>query len=120
MSQEKREAAVEIGNEIGGRRTYSGTLKWWRGKQNDLDWRVQLKTDDNTLDVQVRPRNVPPGDGPTFDISATDFPTFTGDKEIEYESASQFVSDVTDAAKDKLEEQVLREAIRRKLSSLLL
>lgn len=119
MSQEKREAAVEIGNEIGGRRTYSGVMKWWRGKHSDLDWRVQLKTDDDTLNVQVRPRNVPPGDGATFNISATNFPTFTGDEEIEYESANQFVSDVAEAAKNKLEEQVLRKTIRREISHLL-
>jgi len=114
----KTTAAASIGRAIGGRRTYSGTMKWWRAHNHkDLEWRVQLKTDDGHLSLMVKPAEAGlSGDKIEFDASDS-FPTFKSEAgDIEYENAEQFVGAVADLAK----EQELREIVRREISSLLL
>ena len=49
-----------------------------------------------------------------------DFPVFeTGEETVKYENGDQFLSDASAIAKSKIEEQTLREAVRREISSLL-
>lgn len=115
---EVSEAAASIGKVIGGRRTYSGTRKWWRaGNHEGLQWRVSLNTEDDALSVMVKPSEADlRADKLTFTATGS-FPTFKSDdaEDVEYEDAEQFVSDVVDIA----QEQILRESIRREISSLL-
>jgi hypothetical protein len=113
---DKGSAASAIGKAIGGRRTYSGTRKWWRtGNHNDLEWRVSLTTDDGALEVMVKPSEVGEGEAVYFNASDS-FPTFESEAgDVEYESAEQFVSDVTEKAKDHIQEGKLREVIREEI-----
>ena len=119
MSDDKKvQAAASIGRAIGGRRTYSGTMKWWRAHNHKgLEWRVQLKTDDGHLSVMVKPSEADLR-ASKIELDASDsFPTFKSEAgDVEYENAEQFVDTVADLAK----EQELREIIRRQISSLLL
>jgi hypothetical protein len=110
---EKRSAASAIGSAIGGRRTYSGTKKWWRNKNHKgLEWRVSYTTDDEALEVMVKPSEVGEGEAVYFDASES-FPMFKSDLgNIEYEDADQFVNGVVQKMKNQ---QNLREVIREQI-----
>ena len=114
---DKEAVAAEIGNEIGGYRTYSGTRKWWRGKHGGLDWVVNLKTDDDLLWVLVSPRL--PSSDKQVTFKATNGSFEHEDGEVEYESASNFVEKATDIAKQSLEERILREKIQNQIKQII-
>lgn len=114
---DKEAVAAEIGNQIDGYRTYSGTRKWWRGKHEGLDWVVNLKTDDDLLWVRVSPRL--PSSNKQVTFKATNGSFEHEDGEVEYESASDFVEKAADIAKQSLEERILREVIRKNLFQIL-
>jgi len=118
----KSEAASDIGESLDDSyRTYSGTKKWWRGYHGGFEWKVSLHTSKNNLKVCARSRNKPMG-GSVIRFLEKDFPVFkieNGEETVTYKGGNQFLFDASKVAKSKIEEGVLREAIRRKISSLL-
>jgi len=118
----KFEAASDIGESLNDSyRTYSGTKKWWRGYHGGLEWKVSLHTSKNNLKVRAGSRNKPMG-GPSVRFFAKNFPTFEtegGGETVTYENGDQFLFDASAIAKSKIEEELLREAVRREISSLL-
>lgn len=118
----KQEAASDIGESLDDSyRTYSGTKKWWRGYYDGLEWKVSLHTSKNNLEVRAGSRNKPMG-GQSVRFSEKDFPVFkieNGEETVMYENGDQFLSDASEVVKSKIEEEVLREAVRQEISSLL-
>lgn len=114
----KYEAASNIGESLNDSyRTYSGTKKWWRGYHAGLEWKVSFHGSE--IQVRAQPRNKPMG-GQVVRFFEKDFPVFkAGEETVTYESGDQFLSDASSIAKSKMEEQALREVVRREISSLL-
>lgn len=117
---DKEQVAADIGGEINGYRTYSGTRKWWRGRHNDLTWKVNLKTDDDLLWVRVTPGQELDSDSKKVTFEAEDDSFKYNGGEVKYTSASDFVRKATTIAKQSLEERILREAIQKIIKQTLL
>ena len=115
----KYEAASDIGESLDDSyRTYSETRKWWQGYHAGLEWKVSFH--ESEIQVRAQPRNKPMGGQVIRFFEKDFFPVFkAGEETVTYESGDQFLSDASQVAKSKIEEQALREAVRREISSLL-
>jgi len=122
----KKRAAIEIQDALEeARRGYSGALKRWYGKTEQLSWRIKFNLNNGFFSINVTPRPVPVDEDISVTWSATDeFPYLSSNRDevedITHQNGEDTVERVRRAANtyfDSITE--LREVIRENVKSVL-